>query len=216
MDHQQKKPGSHPLVRLMWPSLSILLMMALGLLQAAPASAQNEGPPPARDYVSCGHFEIQADAQAILDSGTLDEIGMQSLDGDGDGIACEEAFELDPDSPPLARDYTSCGHFETQEDAQELLDSGLLDELGRQSLDGDGNGIACEGVFGDDTAEPTVPAPSAPAAPTAPAPSTTTVTGLPTTGTGPAPVPDWELLALGTLAILSSGAALAVRRHTSR
>lgn len=45
-----------------------------------------------------------------------------------------------------AHDYTSCGHFETQEGAQEVLDSGVLDDP--SVLDWDGDGIACEEVFG--------------------------------------------------------------------
>jgi hypothetical protein len=129
--------------------IALACSLTLILLGASSAGAQDidpDSPPPANDYVSCGHFETQADAQEVLDYGDLDERGRQSLDGDGDGIACEDAFP-DPTSPPPAKDYVSCGHFETQEDAQEALDTGSLDELGRQSLDGDGDGIACEDAF---------------------------------------------------------------------
>lgn len=154
--------------------IAIGAMMLLAMLAAMPASAQEldpNSPPPANDHVSCGHFDSRASAQETLDSGLLDELGRQSLDGDSDGIACEDAF-LDPNSPPPARDYVSCGHFETQADAQEALDSGNLDELGRQSLDGDGDGIACENAF--DTTEPATDTDQ----------ETTGVVRLPNTGTG--------------------------------
>jgi len=163
-----------------------MLAMACVLTQAQPASAQV-------DPVSCGHFQTQADAQEALEFGNLDENGLQALDRDGDGVACEEAFGLDPDRPPPGRDYVSCGHFETQEDAQELLESGLLDENGRQSLDGDGNGIACEHAFGTSGG-------SAPVA-------------LPKTGSGSSAsdaASSWLGLATG-MSLASIGAALIMR-----
>jgi hypothetical protein len=184
-------------------SVATGLMMLAAMLMATPAGAQEldpNSPPPANDYVSCGHFQTQADAQEVLDYGNLDELGRQSLDGDGDGIACEDAF-LDPDSPPPARDYTSCGHFESQEGAQAALDSGLLDELGVQSLDGDGDGIACEDAFA-----------SAPDAEVVSAPATG-VTSLPRTGTGPADGASDDTGALVLALVLMSGGALTLRRR---
>jgi hypothetical protein len=150
------------------------------------------------DPVSCGHFQSQPDAQEVLDSGDLDDNGRHSLDRDGDGIACEEAFGLDPNSPPPARDYVSCGHFETQEDAQEALDSGQLDENGRQSLDGDGDGIACERAF--ETTGGSVPA------------------ALPGTGTGAGTgdadtISTWIGMVAG-MSIASMIAALVMRRSS--
>lgn len=68
------------------------MLLMLWAVFASPASAQTGGAPPARDYVSCGHFESQEDAQQVLDSGTLDENGIASLDPDGNGVACEDAF----------------------------------------------------------------------------------------------------------------------------
>jgi hypothetical protein len=128
---------------------------------AAHQAPDPNGPPPVRDYVSCGHFETRADAQAYFDSRELDL--PEVLDADGDGIACEDAF-LDPDSPPPAMDYTTCGHFESQASAQEALESGLLPNP--SLLDGDGDGIACEDAFemsagNTVTAQPTAPAPGA-------------------------------------------------------
>lgn len=52
---------------------------------------ERTGGPPAFDPVSCGHFESQEAAQSFFDEGTLDDPGV--LDGDGDGIACEFAFD---------------------------------------------------------------------------------------------------------------------------
>lgn len=184
-------------------TVAIGLMILAAMLIAMPAGAQEldpDSPPPVRDYVSCGHFETQIDAQIVLDSGNLDELGRQSLDGDGDGIACEEAFGLDPNSPPPAIDYTSCGHFESQEGAQEALDSGDLDELGVQSLDGDGDGMACEDAFA-----------AAPAAHTQSAPDTTV--RLPNTGAGTAKHASDETGTLALALVLMSGGALTVRRH---
>jgi len=224
-------------------------LAAFWLAHIAPASAQDEGPPPARDYVSCGHFETQADAQAALDSGTLDENGRASLDGDGDGIACEvafgleeprpvgcdnfmtqadaqwyldtadaadpalldpdgdgiaceEAFGLDPDSPPPARDYVSCGHFDSQERAQEMLDSGLLDENGQASLDGDGDGIACEVRWGEPTSGNVRTAP-------------TGVTALPKTGSGLDAGADHLPAVMSASMALTLGAAMAIRKRGS-
>lgn len=177
--------------------VAIGLLSLFAMLATTPAGAQDldpDSPPPARDYVSCGHFESQADAQEMLDSGTLDELERQSLDADGDGTACEDVF-LDPDSPPPARDYVSCGHFDSQESAQEMLDSGDLDELGEQSLDGDADGIACEDAF--DTGE----AEAAPA----------DVARLPNTGTGAGDASSNHGVMLASL-VLASGSLLLLSR----
>lgn len=150
------------------------LMTVLAMLTAMPVGAQElhpDDPPQVMDDLSCGHFETQADAQEALDHGNLDDLGRQSIDRNGDGTACEDAF-LDPNSPPPARDYVSCGHFDSQESAQAALDSGDLDELGMQSLDGDGDGIACDVRWGEPVAAP------------APGPAPTGVATLPNTGTG--------------------------------
>jgi hypothetical protein len=199
MPRDFQTPVSFDLRRL----VAIGAMVLFAILATMPASAQDldpNSPPPARDYVSCGHFETQADAQEVLDSGNLDELGRQSLDGDGDGTACEDVF-LDPNSPPPARDYVSCGHFETQADAQEALDSGNLDELGRQSLDGDGDGIACENAF--DTTEPATDTDQ----------ETTGAVRLPNTGAGIVETPANGGGLLASLMLLLSGAMLLFSRR---
>jgi hypothetical protein len=150
------------------------------------------GGPPVRDYTTCGHFETQADAQAALDAGNLPH--PEFLDGDGDGIACEDAFG-EVDGGPPARDYTSCGHFETQQDAQKALDSGQLPHP--EFLDGDGDGIACEEAFEQDTD----------ASPGAP------VSALPSTGAGPSgPDAGMSALLLG-FGLAATVLALALRRQ---
>lgn len=205
--NSNRQQTDHPgLPRLVRAVFLITMMTALWLALLLPAGAQDEGPPPVPDYVSCGHFETQADAQAVLDSGQLDVNGIASLDGNGDGVACEEAFgQPDPNSPPPARDYVSCGHFETQADAQMVLDSGHLDANGVGSLDGDGDGIACEDAFASGNPEG--------AASTSPAPVTT----LPKTGSGP--VERGNLTAIMILAstmALASGATLRTRTVLAR
>ncbi len=50
------------------------------------------------------------------------------------------------------RDYTSCGHFETQEDAQEALRANPELAL---TLDANDNGVACEEAFPDVVVDPT-------------------------------------------------------------
>ena len=143
------------------------------------------------DPTSCGHFETQADAQTALDSGAVPN--PEQLDWDGDGIACEDAFGLDPDSPPPARDYASCGSFVSQAAAQQVLDAGTLPNP--EALDWDGDGIACEDVFG-----------------------TAGITTLPSTGSGSmsAGNPIVDALWLAGIFAAITGAGLALRRAEMR
>jgi len=172
-----------------WHLATVGLMLfgfILLLGQADSAGAQS-----VVDQTSCGHYETQADAQAALDSGTVPN--PEHLDPDGDGVACEDAFGLDPDGPPPARDYASCGHFASQAAAQQVLDSGTLPNP--EALDWDGDGIACEDVFG-----------------------TEGVTSLPKTGGGgpaPADSPAQTLLLAG-IVLAVTGTFLARRRHAMR
>jgi PAS domain-containing protein len=98
-----------------------------GLIQ--PVSAQ-------RDYAGCTSYATQEAAQTTLDR-TDDPVVVEILDGDGNGTACDEV----PGGGPAVVDPTSCGHFETREDAQAALDA--RPELAI-TLDSDGDGIACE------------------------------------------------------------------------
>lgn len=137
-------------VRLRYAIAAGLLILGFAVwINQAPsvlAQADSDSPPPAYDPTSCGHFDSQADAQHALVSGEVSE--PENLDPDGDGIACEERWPLDPDSPPPAYDPTSCGHFESQEDAQAAFDAGEVSEP--ENLDADGDGVVCEFAFGDD------------------------------------------------------------------
>lgn len=53
---------------------------------------------------------------------------------------------------PAVVDPTSCGHFESQEDATEALHSGEL--ANPEPLDPDGDGIACETRWSTDPGSP--------------------------------------------------------------
>lgn len=177
-------------IRLWWVAgaLGVLMMIGHGVVAAGPAQAEA-----VYDYTSCGHFETQAASQEVLDSGVLDDPCV--LDYDGNGIACEGVFADDPGSVPVY-DHTSCGHFDTQASAQEVLDAGTLEDP--SVLDADGDGIACERAFGfTETAQ---------------------VTTLPATGVGTSDVAGTGIVA-GTLIALAgivTGLAIGTRRLPAR
>lgn len=177
--------------------IRIASAVAAGLLilayTFAVGSAQDTGGPAVVDPISCGHFETQENAQQALHSGELSN--PENLDPDGDGIACETRWPVDPDSPPAVYEPTSCGHFETQEDAQEAFDSGDLPAP--ENLDADGDGIVCEIRWGEaetDTGAEVVALPD-------------TGTGA-VTGTGPGPM----LIAMIAGFSAAGGAILRLRR----
>ena len=85
--HTRNVGGKHHLLGI---SLALLVMLMMALIQ--PVGAQSDGTSPVYDYTSCGHFENQQGAQETLDE---DPALAEVLDGDGDGIACEEAFNDD-------------------------------------------------------------------------------------------------------------------------
>ena len=116
-------------------------MVVVGRVQTAGAQT---------DPTSCGHFESQKDAQEAFHSGELPN--PENLDPDGDGIVCETRWG-EVTGGPVAVDPTTCGHFETQADAQAALDSGGLPHP--EYLDGDGDGIACEIRWADAGGEAT-------------------------------------------------------------
>lgn len=122
--------------------VAILTMLWL----ASPASAAAQ-----RDYVSCGHFETQADAQEALE--TIPPELRPNLDGDSDGIACEDAFD-ETGTEFVQPGPVGCEGFETREAAQEFFDSVNHSDPGLMDPDGDGN--VCEFVFGDVDSPPAV------------------------------------------------------------
>ncbi|MGH3980556.1 MAG: excalibur calcium-binding domain-containing protein [Pseudonocardiaceae bacterium] len=117
--------------------------------------------------LDCGDFATQQEAQAVLDSDLSDPNG---LDGDGDGIACESLPSgTTPESPqvplppvpaqppaPAAPEPAlpatplpdrDCPDFDSQAEAQAALDADPSDP---ERLDANGDGVACESLFGAD------------------------------------------------------------------
>ena len=131
--------------------LAITLMIGLNAQSAAAQPTPLPGDPVVVDPTSCGHFETQADAQAAFDSGDLPD--PENLDADGDGIVCEFRWG-EIHGGPTVIDRVSCGHFETQADAQAYFDETELEDP--SVLDWDGDGIACEEAFDEDYNEPVV------------------------------------------------------------
>ena len=121
--------------------LAITLMIGMNAQSAAAQATPLPGDPVVVDPTSCGHFETQADAQAAFDSGDLPD--PENLDWDGDGIACEEAFDEDYNEPVVV----DCGHFETREEAVEAIERGNV--AYPEDLDPDGDGIVCEDRWGE-------------------------------------------------------------------
>lgn len=106
------------------------------------------------------------------------------------------------DGGPVVVDPVSCGHFESQEDAQAYFDEYQLDDP--SVLDPDGDGIACEFAFdeeassGGDTDE------------------TTEVVALPKTGAGTAATGDQSNHVLAVTLMLASAMAMGMQRRLSR
>lgn len=101
---------------------------------------------------NCGDFDTQDEAQAVLDEDPSDPHG---LDRDGDGVACESlpsgssanagdgaSDTRDNDEQETQADF-NCGDFDTQAEAQAVLDEDPGDPHG---LDRDGDGTACESL----------------------------------------------------------------------
>jgi hypothetical protein len=68
------------------------------------------------------------------------------LDGDGDGVACEDLAKSQPDDQPpsVSSEEDSnldCASFATHKEAQKVLKKDPSDP---HYLDGDGDGVACE------------------------------------------------------------------------
>ena len=147
--------AAHAMRNGMFRVIALLALTAMTSIAAQPAGAREEpveGGPAVVDPTSCGHFETQADATEALHAGELPD--AENLDPDGDGIACEMRWPVDPDSPPAVYEPTSCGHFATQASAQAAFDSGTLPDP--ENLDADGDGIACEFRWGEIEGGPVV------------------------------------------------------------
>jgi hypothetical protein len=99
---------------------------------ASASAAAIEGVPQ-----DCEDFASQAAAQDFLDDDPSDPAG---LDGDGDGIACEDGTGGDSIAPKRTDDL-DCIDFATEAEAQAALDADPSDP---NNLDADDDGFACE------------------------------------------------------------------------
>ena|SRR5215208_3161847 len=110
----------------------------------SPAASQSATPGSGADTnLDCASFETHEEAQRVFEQDLSDP---HYLDGDGDGVACEELAEnLPDDQPPSTGTGTDsdldCASFETHEQAQRVLKQDPSDP---NYLDGDGDGVACE------------------------------------------------------------------------
>jgi micrococcal nuclease len=93
--------------------------------------------------LDCASFETHEEAQRVYEQDLSDP---HYLDGDGDGVACEELAENQPDDQPSSAGSSTdsdldCASFATHEEAQKVLEQDPSDP---NYLDGDGDGVACE------------------------------------------------------------------------
>ena len=101
------------------------------------------GANPQDTNLDCAGFETHEEAQRMLEQDPSDP---HYLDGDGDGVACEELRESQSDYPSPGRrsagdSNLDCASFATHEQAQQVLEQDPSDP---NYLDGDGDGVACE------------------------------------------------------------------------
>lgn len=94
----------------------------------------------------CGDFDTRPDAQAAFDS---DPESLAHFDGDGDGFACEQL--VDPNPQPA---LVLCDDFDDWASAQATFAS---DPEAFGHLDGDGDGRPCEQLPGAPAELPTPP-----------------------------------------------------------
>jgi micrococcal nuclease len=111
---------------------------------ASPAASQSASPGSEADRnLDCASFQTHEEAQRVLEQDPSDP---NYLDGDGDGVACEDLPKSQPDDQPPSTGSGSdsdldCASFATHEQAQRVYEQDLSDP---HYLDGDGDGVACE------------------------------------------------------------------------
>ncbi len=167
--------------------------------------------------VTCDDFATAEDAQDAFDA---DPVALANLDGDGNGIACEELLDLEPveeeltraerraqrgqdeelgdveiviDEPaqPRVQEDIDCIDFTFQEEAQQIYNQDTSDPY---NLDPNGDGFACSSLPSSDPL----------------------VTQVPRTGSGGASGADTRaIMALSLLALISAAGALTHRRASS-
>jgi hypothetical protein len=135
--------------RCLIPLLAMILSVSLGAVERFDAHAQNSA-------VDCTGFASFEEANAYY---AANPDAQAALDDDGDGTACEVFFRLERRNDraeagarrgastevQLAQEATEnedldCEDFDTQEDAQTVLDTDPADP---NNLDPNGDGIAC-------------------------------------------------------------------------
>lgn len=203
-------------VRAVRAAVAVAVIAALWMAFAAPVGAQP--PPEEQTVVLCNeatgeivelpkwiaegalHFPAHPATDAEIAAG---ECAITAPDfGEGNGGNGEVTLPV-----PTAVDPVSCGHFETQADAQAYFDSTDLPDP--SVLDPDGDGIACEFPFGEvngGNGEAPGSGQEAPAE----------VVALPNTGTGTAGPGSGQVFLAGLVAVLTGGLALGLQRRLSR
>lgn len=177
-------------------SVALAVLASLMFLGGQSVVAQEEIGP-----LSCDFYETYDEAQMAFDQGLKDN-SIQELDRDGDGVVCEDTFQVGDGEQ--VQDFASCVTFANQDDAQVYLDGTPTDEE-VQALDADGNGIACEDEFAEDDAPVDEEVAETPA-------SSDEVVELPATGSG-GNTAGFNLMVLvsGFAAAAMMGASLFIR-----
>jgi micrococcal nuclease len=108
--------------------------------EASQSSSSGSG---ADSNLDCGSFGTHEEAQRVFEQDLSDP---HYLDGDGDGVACEDLAKSQPDDQPpsVSSEEDSnldCASFATHKEAQKVLKKDPSDP---HYLDGDGDGVACE------------------------------------------------------------------------
>ena len=93
--------------------------------------------------LDCAGFGTHEEAQRVFEQDPSDP---HYLDGDGDGVACEDLPKSQPGDQPSSAgsdgdSNLDCASFATHEEAQRVLEQ---DQSDPNYLDGDGDGVACE------------------------------------------------------------------------
>jgi hypothetical protein len=125
-------------------------------------------PMPADGDYNCADFGTRAQAKIVLERDPSDP---HYLDGDGDGVPCEDLpARTDGEIPPLPADGDyNCADFGTRTQAKAVLDRDPGDP---HYLDGDGDGVPCEDLPAGSSASAVAGSSSSPASVSATAPST--------------------------------------------
>jgi hypothetical protein len=151
-------------------------------------------PVPADGDYNCADFVTRAQAKIVLERDPSDP---HYLDGDGDGVPCEDLpARTDGEIPPLPADGDyNCADFVTRAQAKAVLDRDPGDP---HYLDGDGDGVPCEDLPTGSSASAVAGSSSSPASVSATAPSTAA-------GAPPPPSANDALSMLGELPVAPPG-----------